>query len=170
MSFTEIIKKRKGEKKVYEKKKKSNNSQGFTFVETLAVLSIGAVLAAGSTVAVSRYISIAKETSARNQIAQYSAALQTYFLDCGCFPTTEQGIMALWEKPVFYPVPENWKGPYLDRLPGKDPWGNDFEYLSSESSVMPPEVPENMPYILRSFGADKEKGGDGHGTDILSWK
>lgn len=154
-------------KKSKEKRKKI---EAFTFVETLAVLAITAALTAGCTISVARLISSAKKTSARNQIEQYSAALQTYFLDCGRFPTTEQGLFALWEKPVLYPIPEEWDGPYLERRPAKDPWGTDFEYLSAESSVMPSEVPENLPYVLICYGADKEKGGKGSGTDIVSWE
>ena len=157
--------------KNYAKKKKTGKSyKAFTFVETLAVLAITAVLTAGCTISVARLISSAKKTSARNQIEQYSAALQTYFLDCGRFPTTEQGLAALWEKPVLYPVPENWDGPYLERRPGKDPWGTDFEYLSAESSLMPSEVPQNLPYVLICYGADKEKGGNANGADIVSWE
>ena len=159
----------KRENKSYEKtgKKQRKKNQGFTFIETLAVLAISAVLALGCTVSVSKLVASAKQTSARNQIEQYGAALQSYFLDCGRFPTTEQGLSALWEQPVFYPVPENWNGPYLERRPGKDPWGTDFEYISAESSVMPAEVPANLPYVLISFGADKEKGGKQ--DDINSW-
>ncbi|MBR4180062.1 MAG: type II secretion system major pseudopilin GspG [Treponema sp.] len=150
--------------------KKQKDYEAFTFVETLAVLAIMAVLTAGCTVSVTRLVSIAKKNSARNQIEQFSAALQTYFLDCGCFPTTEQGLNALWEKPVFYPVPENWDGPYLERKPGKDPWGTDFEYISSQSSVMPSEVPANLPFVLISYGADKIRETKEGGDDIVSWK
>ena len=160
------------QEKQYEKNESKQNkqNQAFTFVETLAVLAIMAVLAAGCTVSVARIVENAKKTSARNQIEQYSAALQTYYLDCGRFPTTEQGLLALWQKPVFYPVPENWNGPYLERRPGKDPWGTDFEYISAESSVMPAEVPANLPYVLICYGADKEKGGKANGADIVSWE
>ncbi len=150
--------------------KKQKDYEAFTFVETLAVLAIMAVLTAGCTVSVTRLVSIAKKNSARNQIEQFSAALQTYFLDCGCFPTTEQGLNALWEKPVFYPIPENWDGPYLERKPGKDPWGTDFEYISSQSSVMPSEVPANLPFVLISYGADKIRETKEGGDDIVSWK
>ena len=162
----------KREKKRYEKtvKKQGKKNPGFTFIETLAVLAISAVLTLGCTVSVSKLVASAKQTSAKNQIQEYGAALQAYFLDCGRFPTTEQGLSALWEKPVFYPVPENWNGPYLERKPGKDPWGTDFEYISSESSVMPSEVPANLPYVLISYGADKEKGGKDGGSDIVSWE
>ena len=153
-----------------KQKKFCKTEPAFTFVETLAVLAITAVLTAGCTVSIAKIVSLAKHTSARNQIDQYSAALQAYFLDCGRFPTSEQGLAALWEKPVLYPVPEEWGGPYLERRPGKDPWGTDFEYISAEDSLMPPEVPANLPYVLISYGPDKEKGGSENGQDIVSWE
>ena len=162
--------KRKERKNEKRKRILVEKAEGFTYVETIAVIAIGAVLAAGSLVSASKLISSARKTAARNQISQYSAALQTYFLDCGRFPTTEQGIAALWQKPVLYPVPENWNGPYLDREPGNDPWGTDFKYLSAESSLMPAEVPENLPFVLISYGADGREGGKGDDSDIVSWK
>ena len=142
----------------------------FTYVETIAVIAIGAVLTAGSLVSASKIISSARKTAAKTQIDQYSLALQSYFIDCGRFPTSEQGLWALWEKPVLYPVPEEWSGPYIDREPGNDPWGTDFEYLSSESSIMPAEVPANLPYVLISYGPDGKEGGKGESDDIYSWK
>lgn len=157
---------------LYESKRfiKENSSEGYTFVETLAVLAIGTILTAGTAISAAKLIGMARQTAARNQIEQYYAALQSYFLDCGTFPTTEQGLQALWEKPVLYPVPEKWNGPYVERKPSADPWGTDFEYLSAESSIMPAEVPENLPFVLISYGADKKRGGQGDGTDILSWE
>ena len=145
-------------------------ADGFTYVETIAVIAIGAVLTAGSVLSATKVISSARKTAAKTQIEQFSTALQTYFIDCGRFPTTEQGLRALWEKPVLYPVPQNWNGPYLDREPGNDPWGTDFKYLSSESSIMPSEVPENLPFVLISYGADGKEGGEGDACDIYSWK
>ena len=145
-------------------------ASGFTYVETIAVIAIGAVLTAGSVFSASKLIETARKTAAKSQIEQFGSALQTYFLDCGRFPTTEQGLRALWEKPVLYPVPEGWNGPYLEREPGNDPWGTDFEYLSSESSIMPSEVPQTLPYVLISYGADKKEGGKGDASDICSWK
>ncbi len=161
---------KKKEKNYAKKGKKTKTNPAFTFVETLAVLAITAVITAGCTISIAKLVSSAKKTSAKNQIEQYSAALQTYFIDCGRFPTTEQGLYALWEKPVLYPVPENWDGPYLERRPAKDPWGTDFEYLSAESSIMPSEVPQNLPYVLICYGPDKEKGGKAGGEDIVSWE
>ncbi len=152
------------------KKLKEKKADGFTFVETLAVLAIGAVLTAGSMVSATKLISLGKRTSARSQINQFSSALQCYFLDCGRFPTSEQGLKALWEKPDLYPVPENWQGPYLDRRPGTDPWGGDFEYISSESSALPSSLPENLPFVLISYGSDQKEGGQGEAGDIVSWE
>ncbi len=152
------------------------DAEGFTYVETVAVIAIGAILTAGSVFSASKIISTARKTAARTQIEQYSSALQTYFLDCGRFPTTEQGLSALWEKPVLYPVPEDWDGPYLDREPGNDPWGTDYQYLSAESSLMPSEVPEKLPYVLFSCGPDGKEDGftggweKGGSDDICSWK
>ena len=157
-------------KKQKIKKFLKEKSDGFTFVETLAVLAIGTVITAGSVVSANRLISRAKKTSAKSQISQFSSALQCYFLDCGRFPTTEQGLQALWEKPDFYPVPDNWSGPYLDKIPGKDPWGFEFCYKSAESGRLSYEVPENLPYILISFGADGREGGEGENCDIVSWE
>ena len=163
----------------YEFKKKclERRTEGFTYVETVAVIAIGAILTAGSLFSANKIISAARKTAARSQISQYSSALQTYFLDCGRFPTSEQGLAALWEKPVFYPVPENWDGPYLESEPCNDPWGTSFKYLSSESSIMPSEVPENLPFVLISFGPDGKEGGssysageEGGSDDICSWK
>lgn len=145
-------------------------SDGFTFVETLAVLAIGTVLTAGTVVSANRIISMAKKTAARSQIAQLSSALQCYFLDCGRFPTSEQGLMALWERPQLYPVPDRWNGPYVDKIPGKDPWGGSFVYKSSESGGLSSEVPENLPYVVISYGADCQEGGTGEAEDIVSWK
>ncbi len=157
-----------------ESKKRTNfyekTSEGFTYVETIAVLAIGAILSAGTVASASKIISIAKKNSAKSEIYQYSTALQTYFLDCGRYPTTEQGIDALWEKPVLYPIPEGWNGPYVNSKPANDPWGANYKYYSRESSIMPSEVPENLPYVLMSYGADNKEGGEGDASDIVSWK
>lgn len=157
---------------VYGKIKKSlrQESDGFTFIETLAVLAIGTILSAGCFFSATKLISIAKRSSAESQINQFSSALQIYFLECGRFPTTEQGLSALWEKPVLHPVPENWNGPYLDHKPQSDPWGTNYKYISSESSPLPTEAPKNLPFVLISYGADKISGGEGENHDICSWE
>lgn len=155
-----------------KKKEKKNvrKSDGFTFIETIVVLAIIAILAAGTTVSAEKLLSRARRVSAANQIAQYSAGLQSYFLDCGRFPTDEQGIQALWSKPYLYPVPDNWNGPYIDKEPSKDPWGSDYRYYTAGSALMPGEVPEGLPFVLLSYGADGQEGGEGEEEDVVSWR
>lgn len=162
------LKKEKNYEKIWNGIK--GKSDGFTFIETMAVLAIGAILSAGCIFSASKIISFAKKSSAKNQIQQYCSALQIYFLDCNRFPTTEQGLSALWEKPVLYPVPENWNGPYIDSEPSPDPWGEYFKYFSGESGPLPENCPENLPFVIYSYGKDKKKGGKGDNSDIFSWK
>jgi general secretion pathway protein G len=150
--------------------KRKKFSRGFTFVETIAVLSITAILAAGSSVSVSKFINMAKKSSSKNQIEQYKFALQAYFLDCGCFPTTEQGLASLWEKPILYPIPENWGGPYIESEPGRDSWGFNFEYINTDDSIVSQEIPKNVPFVVKSLGKDGMEGGSGENEDIVSWK
>lgn len=152
------------------KTKKLKELEAYTFIETIAVLAICTVLTAGGSVSAAKIISLAKKTSAKNQIEQFSSALQCYFLDCGRFPTTEQGLGALWEKPTMYPVPENWNGPYLDRESYKDPWGTNFIYICSGHPSMPSEVHKKLPFVLISYGADGKEGGEKNDADIVSWK
>lgn len=157
---------------VFKRKKQfwTCKTDGFTYVETIAVLAICAILSAGTIASASRLIYVAKKNAAESQISQYSTALQIYFLDCGRFPTSEQGINALWEKPELFPVPENWNGPYLERKPKSDPWGTDYKYYSRESEPLPASAPEKLPYVLISYGADGKEGGEGESCDIVSWK
>lgn len=157
-------------KRFMNEKRNFKKSDGFTFIETMSVLAIGGILAAGTTISGTKLIEKARQTSAKNQIEQYSAALQSYFLDCGTFPTTEQGLFALWEKPDLYPIPEEWNGPYIERKPSPDPWGTDFEYINSEDSALPSEIPAHLPFVLISLGADKKEGGEGNAKDIYSWQ
>ena len=80
-------------------------------------------------------------------------------LDNGFYPTTEQGLQALVEKPRDGRVTDNWKQ-CLSRVP-KDPWGNDYVYINPG--------PEGFDYGIISFGADWEEGGEGSNADIESW-
>lgn len=151
-------------------RKKRFNDEGFTFVETLAVLAIGAVLAAGAGVSASKVVDYARKTSARQCISEYKNALQSYYIDCGCFPSCQQGLQALWKKPVLHPVPESWNGPYTDSQIRCDPWGNSYIYLTKDSPSFPDEVPSSLPYVLISYGGDGKKGGENQNEDIVSWR
>ncbi|MBO7612840.1 MAG: type II secretion system major pseudopilin GspG [Treponema sp.] len=150
--------------------RQGNHCSGFTFIETLAVLAIGALLSAGAGISAARIMELARETSARQTLEHYKAAMQSYYLDCGSFPTTEQGLAALWTKPTLVPVPQNWSGPYLDKEVKPDPWGNDYVYIKNGSATFPSDCPQNLPYAVICYGADGVAGGEGENADIVSYK
>ncbi len=136
--------------------------KGFTFIETLIVLSIILILSAGIGLSGATYIERSKVISARNEIAIFSNALQTYYLDCGVFPSNTQGLRALWEKPGFHPVPNNWRGPYVNKEPTVDPWGKEYVYST--------ENQQGLPFIIMSLGADGLNSGGSEDDNIYSWK
>ena len=89
-------------------------------------------------------------------------ALHAYFIENDTYPTTEQGLQALWEKPVLSPLPANWNGPYLLNKVPKDPWGYEYSYAA-------PGV-GGLAFGIRSYGADGAQGGEGRNQDITSWQ
>jgi len=140
----------------------SNSESGWTFVETIIVVAI--ILALTSTVAVAgiRYVEKARRTSAISEISALSLALDGYYLDCGAYPTTEQGIESLWALPQQSPVPKGWAGPYLNKKDFVDPWGKPYRYENPG--------PHNLAFALISYGADGTEGGEGNDADIVSWE
>lgn len=101
----------------------------------------------------------ARLVAARADIAAINQALKLYRLDNITYPTTEQGLAALVQRPSVAPIPNNWKpGGYLERLP-KDPWGRDYQYLN-------PGVRGEIDVF--SFGADGVPGGQGANADVLN--
>jgi len=105
----------------------------------------------------------AKIVKAKIQIESLETALKLYKLDNGMYPDTEQGLQALVEPPDTGILPKKWKkGGYLEkgRVP-KDPWGNEFIYLS-------PGVHDDFDII--SYGADGVSGGEDKNSDINSWE
>lgn len=147
-----------------------NLSSAFTFAETLAVLAITVILTSQAGIAAHHLVQKARVSSAKTQIEQLKVALQSYYIDCGCFPTSEQGLSALFSKPELYPVSENWNGPYLDKDIQKDPWGGEYKYFYSKSPGFPQDAPEGLPFAIVCLGAGGEEGGDGDEKDIFSWK
>ena len=139
---------------------KSDN--GFTFMETIISIAIILILSAAVGFSSVKYIDRARIASCRNQIETFKLALQSYYLDCGNYPTETQGLIALWEKPVLAPVPPGWDGPYIDRQLSKDPWGNNYVYRN------PGE--KNLPFTIISWGSDGKSGGEGINADIQSWE
>ena len=135
--------------------------KGFTFIETIVTITIILILSAALGFSAIKYIERARLAACRNQIETIRLALQSYFLDCGQYPSEAQGLKAIWEIPILAPVPSRWDGPYINRQLPKDPWGNDFVYKN------PGE--KNLPFSIMSFGADGKIGGEGINADIYSW-
>lgn len=135
---------------------------GFTLIEVLVVIAVIAMLAALVAPNVFQHVGTAKDATARSQIELLGAALDSYRLDNGRYPTTEQGLEALQEAPSIQPLPSNWRGPYLRRAVPVDPWDMPYIYLS-------PGEQNPRGYDLFSLGADGEPGGEGEDADIVSW-
>lgn len=103
----------------------------------------------------------AKQLKAKMQMESISTALKLFKLDNGNYPTTAQGMMALVEQPETSNQIKNWrKGGYMDKIP-KDPWGNDFVYVS-------PGV--HGDFDISSYGGDGTPGGEDKDKDINGWE
>ncbi|MBB5017878.1 general secretion pathway protein G [Chitinivorax tropicus] len=134
--------------------------QGFTLIEIMVVIVILGVLAALVVPKVMERPDQARVVAAKHDIGAIVQALKLYKLDNTAYPTTEQGLKALVQKPTVPPIPNNWKtGGYLDKLP-QDPWGRDYQYLS-------PGIHGEIDIF--SYGADGAAGGEGSDADIGSW-
>lgn len=134
---------------------------GFTLIEVMVVVVILSILAAIVIPRIMDRPDQARIVKARQDIRALESALNLYRLDNFNYPTTDQGLEALLEKPTTQPEPANWKtGGYIDRLP-KDPWGNDYQYLSPG---------QNAAIDIYSLGADSQPGGEGSNADITSWE
>jgi len=103
--------------------------RGFTLIELMIVIVILGLLAALVAPKFLERGEEAKVTTTQVQMKNVEEALKLYKLHNSFYPTTDQGLKALVEKPESEPVPKNWKGPYLESVP-KDAWGNDFIYIS----------------------------------------
>ena len=138
------------------------NEEGWSFMETLIVIAIILILTATVGFMAIGSLEKSRMAAAKTQIESLSTAIEAYYIDCGNFPTTEQGLSALRKKPEIEPVSDYWGGPYLYKEAPKDPWGNDYEYLCP--------APDGSPYGIRSFGADGIEGGEDKNADIKSWE
>ena len=134
--------------------------RGFTLIEIMVVVVILGILAALIVPQVMGRPDEARVTAARQDISTLMQALKLYRLDNQRYPTTDQGLLALVQKPTTQPVPRNWKpGGYLERLP-EDPWGHAYQYLNPGT---------HGEIDVFSLGADGQPGGEGMDADIGSW-
>ena len=135
--------------------------RAFTLIEVLVVVAILGILAAIVVPRIMDRPDEAKRVAARADIGAIVQALKLYRLDNGAYPSTDQGLLALVQRPATNPAPPNWKqGGYLERLP-KDPWGGDYQYLH-------PGVRGEIDVF--SLGADRARGGEGNNADIGNWE
>ena len=132
---------------------------GFTLLELVVVIIVLGLLAAIVAPQILRRVSDAPATSAKTQVALFATALDNYRLDNGAYPTTEQGLAALREKPTRAPIPANWRGPYLRQDVPLDPWGKPYIYRS-------PGERNASGYDLLSLGRDGKPGGGGEDKDL----
>ena len=136
---------------------------GFTLIELMVVIVILGILAGLIIPRIMGRPDEARRAKARLQMESIETSLKLYKLDNGSYPRTEQGLKALVELPTTAPLPRNWRqGGYLEKgqVP-KDPWGNDYVYVSPGAK---------SEYDLSSYGADGEPGGEGANRDVNSWE
>lgn len=133
--------------------------RGFSLIEIMVVVVIMGVLAALIVPNLLDRPDQARVTAARQDVGAIMQALKLYRLDNGSYPTNEQGLRALTEKPTNGVVPANWHK-YLERLPN-DPWGNPYHYLNPGA---------NGEIDVFSLGADGKPDGEGTRADIGSWQ
>lgn len=134
----------------------NKKQSGFTMIEIMVVVAILGILAAMIVPNIIGKDDKARVTTAKSDIKAISSALDMYKLDNYKYPTTEQGLEALVNKPE---NAKNWpEGGYLKKIP-TDPWENPFVYVSPA---------EGAPYEITSYGSDGQEGGEGYAADISS--
>ena len=134
-------------------------SRAFTLIELMVVVLILAVLAA---LVVPRIVGSgaqARVGAAKSDLRTISGLLDRFQLDCGRYPTTEEGLAALTTAPTG--LEGKWGGgtnePYSKKTVDKDPWGNPYQYESTG----------NTSYTLKSYGEDGAEGGEGNAEDLV---
>lgn len=134
---------------------KGSNNAGFTLIEIMVVLAIIGVLSALIVPNVMDRFDQAKVLAARADIANLTNALKMYRLDNGTYPSGEEGLAALVNRPVTQSEMANWRR-YIDNLPS-DPWGNPYVYVN-------PGVQNEVDVV--SYGGDGQPGGEGMAADV----
>lgn len=138
--------------------KTGNHHRGFTLLELLVVMVIIGLLASYVGPKFFSQIGKSEVKAARAQIDALEKALDQFRLDLGRYPTTEQGLAALMERPA---GEQKWGGPYLKKAVPNDPWGRPYVYR---------QPGEHGEYDLLSLGKDGQPGGTGEAEDITNWR
>ena len=140
----------------YQRSIRKRAAAGFTLLEMVIVLGIIAVLLGGSIALIGGIGDSAKIQRVRGDFQSFGAALQSYKINAGNYPTTQQGLKALVEKPSSTPVPKDWTK-IAERVP-TDPWQNEYGYKFPGSK-------DPSKYELISKGPD---GIEGNEDDLSS--
>ena len=128
---------------------------GFTLIEILIVVVILGILGAVVVPNILSRPDTARVQAAQTDLRALSQTLEIYRLDNFQYPSSEQGLESLVDRPSGFPEPKNWNPEgYLKKLP-TDPWGSPYLYEKTGSS-----------YSLISLGADGQEGGEGFDADI----
>jgi len=136
-------------------------ARGFTLIELMVVIVILSILATLVIPRIFGRVEDAKVTAAQVQMNSLVTALKLFYLDNAFYPSTEQGLQALVEKPTTGQIPEKWReGGYLEKkeVP-KDPWGRDYLYLSPGR--------DGEAFQIICYGRDGVEGGEGPDADIV---
>lgn len=128
--------------------------RGFTLLELLVVMVIIGLLAAYVGPRYFSQIGKSERNVAKAQIDGLSKALDAYRLDTGRYPSTEQGLTALVQRPS---DESRWSGPYLQKAVPADPWGRQYVYKAQ---------PSGNDFDLMSLGKDGQVGGEGDAADV----
>ena len=135
-------------------------TQGFTLLEVLVVLGIIGIMAALVVPKLMNVRSDSQIKAVKIDMVSISSALNMYKLDNFTYPTSEQGLAALINKPGGQPEAPNWRtGGYIEKA-AKDPWGIPYQYLRPG---------QHGEFDLYSLGADRKPGGEGDDADIGNW-
>jgi len=140
------------------KEKARRRECGFTLIEILIVIIIIGMLAALVGPKLFGKVSSAKLKAAKAQIELFGTALDAFRLDVGRYPTTEEGLKVLRERPSGV---AGWQGPYLPKEIPADPWSRAYVYKSPG---------DHGDYDLISYGLDGVEGGEAENQDVVSWK
>jgi general secretion pathway protein G len=137
---------------------KQRRDRGITLIELVVVMVIIALFATMVGQRVFRNVDKAKQTAAREQIAQFESTLDLFRLDVGRYPTTDEGLQSLQIKPANI---EGWDGPYLKQDVPLDPWGHPYVYRCPG---------QHGDFDLMALGLDGQEGGEGNNADVVNWK
>ncbi len=133
--------------------------EGFTLVEILVVITIIGLIMGLVGPRVLNYLSESKVKAATIQMQSFSSALDLFYLDLGRYPTTNEGLAALVQRPG---GTTGWNGPYLkNSTVPNDPWGHPYKYRSPS---------DHGPFEIVSLGPSGKEGGVGASAAIKSWE